>query len=939
MLDAGPSALVVDTFDPDPLSEAGQALVLHRRTPWGSEATDGLARATVEGQPGTVEAGSTVIAYDDPDPEVRREQGRCRADEFGAFGDEPGPLSLADADLAAVYLTVTDEAGNESLPVPATNVEWVATLGGKVSGSQFENRTVFSTTPYLTASRQQVLGAEYEPQQDDVRLVERLDGEALVYAAEQRWLERSPVGGHPNVWGDHSLLYDCVRDRALLVGGTSTGGVWQWDFGTGAWTDLAAHGRRPGNRGAGVAAYDSARDRVVLFGGSGCEGQCGDLWEWDPETGQWTDLTPDVLPAIWPAARQAHATAYDSARGRILLFGGKMARWNDEANRMENTYLGDTWEWDGEARIWTQRAVEAGGPPPRADHRLAYDSGRGRVVLFGGKDDDRDWGDTWEWNGEAGTWGERAVAGPRPEPRSDHALAYDRRRGVVLLVGGRAGGELSDVWEWDGLQAAWTPRAPEPGPTSWVAARSGHAVTYAAASDRFLLTGGYDGDRWQRETWEWDASTETWTDRTPSSESPGPRYGHEMVYDSTRESVVLFGGYGRRDIWAWDGRRGAWTDLTLGERPTDRGSTAMAYDSGRRKVVLFGGGNDGPMWNDTWEWDSATARWRGVILWVPWPNAPGNSYAHALAYDVGNARTVLYGGNGPQVGTDTWEWDGGHWQRWQPAGQPPPARYDHAMAYDVDRGRVVLFGGTAGSHEVWEWDGGQKSWQQRTPAELPAAWPPGRRQHVMAYDAHRRRIVVIGGIGPLGDVWEWDPASGGWAEQTPDRVGPSPRTKAGLAYDADRRTLVLYGGFGDDYLGDTWERPDGSGDRPAALWTVPLSATGIGDATVLGIDVRVAAGGRGHSADAIPATVDGADLLVWDAHPGGWRVLASNHSPPEHPSQITASFVEPDEIRRVVLGARQEVTLAAAPTEPNGNTDRLGQVGVDYVELTVRYTR
>src|SRR5262245_11281982 len=76
-----------------------------------------------------------------------------------------------------------------------------------------------------------------------------------------------------------------------------------------------------------------------------------------------------------PSIRRGPVMAYDSARHRLVLFGGYSARLGESR-------LGDTWEWDGD--IW--RRVSTTGPSPRAGHAMAYDSARGRVVLFGGYD-------------------------------------------------------------------------------------------------------------------------------------------------------------------------------------------------------------------------------------------------------------------------------------------------------------------------------------------------------------------------------------------------------------------------------------------------------------------------------------------------------------------------------------------------------------------------
>jgi hypothetical protein len=69
---------------------------------------------------------------------------------------------------------------------------------------------------------------------------------------------------------------------------------------------------------------------------------------------------------VGPSKRAGHAMAYDSARARVVLFGGADLR--------------DTWEWDGQ--IWIQ--VSNIGPSPRVNHAMAYDAARQRMVLFGG---------------------------------------------------------------------------------------------------------------------------------------------------------------------------------------------------------------------------------------------------------------------------------------------------------------------------------------------------------------------------------------------------------------------------------------------------------------------------------------------------------------------------------------------------------------------------
>jgi hypothetical protein len=72
-----------------------------------------------------------------------------------------------------------------------------------------------------------------------------------------------------------------------------------------------------------------------------------------------------------PSSRTEHALAFDRARRGAVMFGGASRRG----------LLGDTWLWN--LRGWTQLPLED-GPPPRAEHGLAYHAGsqQGRVTRW-----------------------------------------------------------------------------------------------------------------------------------------------------------------------------------------------------------------------------------------------------------------------------------------------------------------------------------------------------------------------------------------------------------------------------------------------------------------------------------------------------------------------------------------------------------------------------
>ena len=136
--------------------------------------------------------------------------------------------------------------------------------------------------------------------------------------------------------------------------------------------------------------------------------------------------------------------AYDHGRGTVILFGGR--RTDPFVGDFEEN---DTWSFDGEA--WTEISIPSNERPSnRTGHVMAYDAGRQRIVLHGGRGVGQDRLDTWEWDGAVWTlMDDPAAAGARPGERSDHEMAY--RAGEIILFGGQIGGStLSNMWRWAG---------------------------------------------------------------------------------------------------------------------------------------------------------------------------------------------------------------------------------------------------------------------------------------------------------------------------------------------------------------------------------------------------------------------------------------------------------------------------------------------------------
>jgi len=246
---------------------------------------------------------------------------------------------------------------------------------------------------------------------------------------------------------------------------------------------------------------------------------------------------------------------------------------------------------------WVLR-TDVGGPGPQTRHCMTYNSDRQRVVLFTSDDA----ADLWEYDGVR--WDRVFVVGPRPSARVDSAIAYDRRRHELVLVGGYGRAEqteLADTWTCvistdatGNVIGAWTQRQDFPGyavpddknpeiQKGESGARSEHSLVYDVQAGVVRLFGGkariVRGERWQnpynRENYSTGSGAWTgtaWVDRrwsdpramiNPDPDSP-PAIGkvlfrHELgrkqiaaSYDLQRGRIITYGGlrqiYQRRSL-------------------------------------------------------------------------------------------------------------------------------------------------------------------------------------------------------------------------------------------------------------------------------------------------------------------------------------------------------------------------------------------------------
>jgi N-acetylneuraminic acid mutarotase len=300
----------------------------------------------------------------------------------------------------------------------------------------------------------------------------------------------------------------------------------------------------------------------------------------------------------------------------------------------------------------------------------------------------------------------------------------------------------------------------------------------------------------------------SWSEVRGSGALPLPRDAQAMVYDSSSRKVVVFGGKGTHDryfndLWVYS-PGGAWSQLSpRGALPSPRFGHGLVYDSSRTEIIAFGGvqGTTFQPAGDTWVYDPGTSTWRRS-------GAAGGGPAARLypstAYDATSRTTILFGGwTGSSAFDDTWSYDEstGSWTRVDTSGAPP-ARWGASMVDDPTTGRLILFGGLFGGYDgrsrlgdTWVYDPASRTWTDARPS---GPVPPARAYAAMAYDRAIDRVILFGGFagpqGLLGDTWAYDPATNRWSMLATGQGGPSVRDFSSMAYDEAANAIVLFGG-------------------------------------------------------------------------------------------------------------------------------------------------
>lgn len=450
------------------------------------------------------------------------------------------------------------------------------------------------------------------------------------------WQQLTLSGG-PGARAFASAIYDAANRRMVVYGGSNDGGTladaWALSLdGAPAWSPITPSGTIPSDRERHSAIYDPVRNRMIVFGGTG-SAVVNDVWSLALSGAPaWTQLTTPGNPPAKPRVRFGHGAVYDAANDRMLVgCGTDGSNWRRD---MWELSLGGTPTWTNLGNTTTALLY---------NYAAAMDARMGRLVMYGGAVEGI-LNQAWQCTFDGGpVWS--ALASPRSpsEGRVRTWLVLDPLKRRMLQLGGLSWGSVQDnsvsSMALDG-EPEWRRETIVPYSTAMLSEQvfvvdtiSRRAVGVGGAPCAVSIASLDTLDLWRR--------------YVPPG-GPGPRDQSCAIFDPTRNRVVVFGGRNREtelysvlgDTWALSlSEPIGWTLLDSGTGPSARRTSSAIFDPVGDRMLLFGGVTaDNGYSDELWSYSfGATPGWTRIDL----PNPPPGMLMSASAYDPAAQRMLI----------------------------------------------------------------------------------------------------------------------------------------------------------------------------------------------------------------------------------------------------------------------------------------------------------
>jgi hypothetical protein len=306
----------------------------------------------------------------------------------------------------------------------------------------------------------------------------------------------------------------------------------------------------PSPRVGATLLYDSVRHRALLFGGTTSTSSINETWALDlANPNGW-----ELVAVQWPPLGRAHPNAvYDPVADRIWIWGGQN---HTGAVYTEGAYLqfanaaGDSGTWFPFSGA--RDPVSGERPTGRYGSGCAYDPIGHRMVFYGGGYGNANLATVGTWAlslTPPATWHLLPTTSPHLYGGKFSNLLLDPIRNRWLLDYTL---ESTDYWQWPvwpdprifeaphDLQSGWAELDDPPSPPAdWVRLSAFHPL-----QDRIVAIGRRDVGLFYwapiPNPYAYRVGVDTWQSLAPLN-GPGPQYGgDDMIYDPIADRMVIY---------------------------------------------------------------------------------------------------------------------------------------------------------------------------------------------------------------------------------------------------------------------------------------------------------------------------------------------------------------------------------------------------------------
>lgn len=279
---------------------------------------------------------------------------------------------------------------------------------------------------------------------------------------------------------------------------------------------------------------------------------------------------------------------------------------------------------------WTRIHPEGIVPQPRSGAASCVVDGK--LWVFGGYGQSHGGGrldDFYCYDFEENNWSTVEVLGDKPSQRENNGVVVSNNPDgskKMLLFGGYSGSEwLNDLWSFDFGSRQWTllHESSDPSTDDENATAPSRRFGYVSMTyrNKFLVWGGFSGDTWLNDMFEFDFSSMQWREVTGKGCLPSPRSCPAYVQDDSY--VFLHGGFGgeerKNDFFVFDLSTYEWKEIPpKGNVPTARyfhscclWQSCSLYGNQRKgkKLIVYAGYNGSQRLDDMYFYCFDSKEW------------------------------------------------------------------------------------------------------------------------------------------------------------------------------------------------------------------------------------------------------------------------------------------------------------------------------------------